>query len=556
MRGDGLHLTNESAEIMADYITRTILDQLDQQTENDNIEVIIQASDTEMMDLDNDLATEEIETTKEIAAKIIGAGGERIRKIKALHNVEIKTIDAGQNQRTFTIKGQPKDAIKALKTIQAITRDIEEKDSATSRRAKYTNALQETVKKIPETCRYYARGSCNRGESCWFIHQQGPTDLPDDSETTTSTSEEEEREPTPVREVTLTSKAAKGTTRKKRDDRHRTPPGASGSQHKRSTTPCMRTPSKKTRSTQPTTDNRHRKRTPSRTENKHSSHHHHSRSSSGTPRTHPERKQRRTESPSPQRRTPTKGQKGKCSNERGITLASNVGKVYERIINERVKKDVNITKAQAGGKPGCSTVDHLIALKQTIKEIRNKGLTAYMIFLDVQKAYDKAWLDAISYALNNNGIQGKNLRKIKKLNSNLTAKIQIRFGLTRKIKIRDSVRQGVVLSVIEYATLIDEIAKELKHQKLGYETTANITLDSLLWMDDVCLIHHDLKKLQEILDVTNHVANKCHIQFGVAKCKVIKIGRGKKITLKLKGEILEEVPTYKYLGEIINNKVT
>ena len=107
MRGDGLHLTNESAEIMADYITRTILDQLDQQPENDNIEVTIQASDTEMMDLDNDLATEEIETTKEIAAKIIGAGGERIRKIKALQNVEINTIDAGQNQRTFTIKGQP-----------------------------------------------------------------------------------------------------------------------------------------------------------------------------------------------------------------------------------------------------------------------------------------------------------------------------------------------------------------------------------------------------------------------------------------------------------------
>ena len=29
-----------------------------------------------------------------------------------------------------------------------------------------------------------------------------------------------------------------------------------------------------------------------------------------------------------------KGKKGKCSNERGITLASNVGKLYERIINE------------------------------------------------------------------------------------------------------------------------------------------------------------------------------------------------------------------------------
>ena len=94
-----------------------------------------------------------------------------------------------------------------------------------------------------------------------------------------------------------------------------------------------------------------------------------------------------------------KGQKGKCSNERGITLASNVGKVYERIINERVKKQITITKAQAGGKPGCATTDHLIILKQTIQEITEKKQTAYIIFLDVQKAYDKAWLDAIMYAL-------------------------------------------------------------------------------------------------------------------------------------------------------------
>ena len=174
----------------------------------------------------------------------------------------------------------------------------------------------------------------------------------------------------------------------------------------------------------------------------------------------------------------------------------------------------------------------------------------------MQKAYDKAWLNAILYALNQNGIQGKNLRMIKKLNSNLTARVQTRYGLTRKIKIRDSIRQGGVLSVIEYATLIDEIAKELKQKKLGFETQANIVLDSLLWMDDVCLIHHDLKKLQEILDVTNHVANKYHIQFGAAKCKVIKLGKGKKSNLKLNGETLQEVQAYKYLGETINNKGT
>ena len=148
----------------------------------------------------------------------------------------------------------------------------------------------------------------------------------------------------------------------------------------------------------------------------------------------------------------------------------------------------------------------------------------------------------------------KNLRMIKNLNSNLTARIQTRYGLTRKIKIKDSIRQGGVLSVIEYATLLDEIAKELKQHNLGYVTKTNITLDLLLWMDDVCLIHHNLQELQHILDTTNHMANKYHIQFGAAKCKVIKRGKGKTSSLTLNGETLEEVPTYKYLGEIINNK--
>ena len=249
-----------------------------------------------------------------------------------------------------------------------------------------------------------------------------------------------------------------------------------------------------------------------------------------------------------------KGKKGKCSNKRGITLASNVGKVYERIINERVKQHVVITNAQAGGIEGNSTVDHPIVLKQTVKEITSKKLTAYVVFLDVQKAYNKAWLDAILYVLMKNGVEGKNLSIIKKLNSNLTARIQTRFGLNKEIPFKDSIRQGGVLSVVEYATLIDEISKELRKRNQGVTTAAGTKIDSLLWMDDVCLIHSDRNELQQMLDITNHVAKKYHIEFGAAKCKVVKIGKGPSSKLTLNGQILEEVEAYKYLGEMINNK--
>ena len=62
-----------------------------------------------------------------------------------------------------------------------------------------------------------------------------------------------------------------------------------------------------------------------------------------------------------------KGKKGKCSNERGITLGSNMGKLFERIMNNRLTKTVNITDAQAGGQKGKATADHLLILNTIIK---------------------------------------------------------------------------------------------------------------------------------------------------------------------------------------------
>ena len=98
-----------------------------------------------------------------------------------------------------------------------------------------------------------------------------------------------------------------------------------------------------------------------------------------------------------------KGVKGKCSNERGITLASNFGKLFERIINNRITPKIRMTEAQAGGQKSKATVDHLLRIKDTIKHLRQNKKEANIAFLDVTKAYDKAWLDAILYVMQKEG---------------------------------------------------------------------------------------------------------------------------------------------------------
>ena len=73
-----------------------------------------------------------------------------------------------------------------------------------------------------------------------------------------------------------------------------------------------------------------------------------------------------------------------CSNERGITLASNAGKLFERIIDDRVKSMVEMTDAQAGGRAGSATTDHLLILNQAIKTAQNRNKDVYIGFLDVR----------------------------------------------------------------------------------------------------------------------------------------------------------------------------
>ena len=252
-----------------------------------------------------------------------------------------------------------------------------------------------------------------------------------------------------------------------------------------------------------------------------------------------------------------KGTKGKCSNERGITLASNAGKLFERLLNNRIKVETKITESQAGGQKGIATADHLMILNALINQTKkNKKKELYITFLDVTKAYDKAWLNAILYTMHKSGLTGKNWRIARELNKNLTATIKTQYGPTRIINIKDSIRQGGVLSVIEYANLMDEISKELHDLNIGNQKLWNNTISGcLLWMDDVALIHHDKEELQRMLYTTNDLANRYHIKFGKEKSQSMILNKKPQNTeITIGDQPLENTNTYKYLGMTINNK--
>ncbi len=82
------------------------------------------------------------------------------------------------------------------------------------------------------------------------------------------------------------------------------------------------------------------------------------------------------------------------SNERGITLTSNLGKLLgqnDQIINDQIKGRVRILGVWTGGGKHSALVDHILELKEpmTYKQ-QNNNKCIHKAFLDVTKTYDKA----------------------------------------------------------------------------------------------------------------------------------------------------------------------
>ena len=98
-----------------------------------------------------------------------------------------------------------------------------------------------------------------------------------------------------------------------------------------------------------------------------------------------------------------KGDKEEPSNYRGITLLSTVGKLFTRILNNRLNEwaeEYNVyVEAQAGFRKSMGTVDNIFILNSLITRSLNKSEQLYCAFIDFTKAFDFVVRDILWFKL-------------------------------------------------------------------------------------------------------------------------------------------------------------
>nr|GEU46357.1 hypothetical protein [Tanacetum cinerariifolium] len=90
-----------------------------------------------------------------------------------------------------------------------------------------------------------------------------------------------------------------------------------------------------------------------------------------------------------------KGDAQACSNYRGIKLLSHTMKLWERVIERRLRRETRVSENQFSFMPGRSTTEAIHLLRSLMEKYWERQRDLHMAFLDLEKAYDSVPRDLV-----------------------------------------------------------------------------------------------------------------------------------------------------------------
>lgn len=256
-----------------------------------------------------------------------------------------------------------------------------------------------------------------------------------------------------------------------------------------------------------------------------------------------------------------KGDTTDCNNSRSIKLIPHSMKHYERTTGFRLRPLIRLSDNQCGFVQGKSTFDAIQSLRILIEKFREAMIDLFLIFIDLEKAFDRIPRDLIWTALRAQGISEVYVRMVQDMYDNSRTKIRCAAGISEEFNINVGVHQGGVLSPLLFNVTFDYLLKlQQQHQQ---DSTEQQTTDvwEYKFADDATLVSPNLEKLQASMDSWTNVLESNGLKISRTKTEFLHCNFSNTVAdtvpqIKLGDTVLPQCEKFKYLGSMVNQEGT
>ncbi|CAG9134602.1 unnamed protein product [Plutella xylostella] len=247
-----------------------------------------------------------------------------------------------------------------------------------------------------------------------------------------------------------------------------------------------------------------------------------------------------------------KGSLQTCNSYRGISLLSIVGKLYAKILIERVVKETEekIWDVQGGFRKGMGCTDQVFSLRSVTEKVLAKQQKVFCAFVDLEKAYDRVRRNDLWETLSVYGVDGHLTRALRSLYRESSACVRINGAYTDWFGIHRGVRQGCVASPWLFNLFMDSCLKDMKDDERGLRI-GELLLKCLMYADDQVILASSVERLQQQVTLMHESFKRKGMKVNVNKTKVMVFEREEEVTeckITIENEKVEQVNEFVYLG--------
>ena len=258
-----------------------------------------------------------------------------------------------------------------------------------------------------------------------------------------------------------------------------------------------------------------------------------------------------------------KGDFTNCQNYRAICISSICFKLYTQILEKRLREyvDGKIAQEQAAYMKGKQTNDNIQILRNITERSIEQKKELYLTFLDLTAAFDNVKRQHIWDSLYELEVPRSLVKAIKAAYKNVQGTVVIDGESSAPFKINKGIKQGDSLSPLLFIIVMDRILKSIRKTSTNLQTCIGqyqltpIKVDSLLYADDIVLISDTQQKMKKLVEIWNNEIEKMGMTLNVEKCKLLIANKQTidPVRIQIKGQNIEEVTAYEYLGSIFTN---